>query len=644
MGTSLARLSRVVFKRAQVNAFFVPSDEWRRPSDYVAHRTRLFEDGVINQETGRRDRKPLARDQALFVAQFAHACNAMWDDEQQLAEGALTMRERRCFNILLMGQGGSGKTALIQDIVLPSLDFLFPPDGRGEPRSLIACAKWSQAENISTDTHKATTAHQAGKIGVQSFRNAAMLPKDKKSALKDMWSHRMCLILEEVSMLSPELYNMLLYRSYHGRSELTELPEAEYDQPGGAFGRMPLVIYLGDFLQLKPIGAGVSLISDLKDLQARGELKHRGVEGDWPAEWQSAQRLFCRTPLCFELQASNRFKDPRLRELMNFIRAPAKQLPPAIERYWQAIQLKDKDPRLREERFQTGHMIAIYWETVARWMVMCAKRDAAALKTPLFLLPAADVSKPLMPMDVAKKLMNKANPKHTGNMHGMWPVHLGMRVRLLEALQLKEGLVKDAEGEIVHIAVNPLDQAAYDSALACGAGEVYLRHLPLGIWLRMDKYTSAPFCAELRASGAAPDGTSAQHLVFLQPTTSEEFCFREYKVKRTGFAASHGRVITSTACQGRTFRAGVVIDCGRHEGGPTAKSDEDWWLELYVMLSRATRLDDLLLVRQPPASFLLQGPPATLKKQLRMFARRTEACRAQATALARELGFTEFFH
>ena len=62
---------------------------------------------------------------------------------------------------------------------------------------------------------------------------------------------------------------------------------------------------------------------------------------------------------------------------------------------------------------------------------MRAKRDAATLGTPLFLLQAADVSKPVMPVEIAKKLMNKANPGETAGMHGMLTVHLGMYVRLL---------------------------------------------------------------------------------------------------------------------------------------------------------------------------------------------------------------------
>eukprot|EP00973_Karenia_brevis_P026173 3611369-Karenia_brevis.AAC.1 len=67
-------------------------------------------------------------------------------------------------------------------------------------------------------------------------------------------------------------------------------------------------------------------------------------------------------------------------------------------------------------------------------------------------------------------------------MHGMLAAHLGMRLWLLEALDQNRGLVKDAEGEIVHFAAHPADQEQVDAAMASGADTIYLQHLPLGIW------------------------------------------------------------------------------------------------------------------------------------------------------------------
>ena len=66
--------------------------------------------------------------------------------------------------------------------------------------------------------------------------------------------------------------------------------------------------------------------------------------------------------------------------------------------------------------------------------------------------------------------------------------------------------------------------------------------------------------------------------LFFEPQTSATFDFRKHKVTRTGFTISHGRVVTSTACQGRTMRQGVIIDAG-------CKEEDDLdslWLHLYV--------------------------------------------------------------
>ena len=197
---------------------------------------------------------------------------------------------------------------------------------------------------------------------------------------------------------------------------------------------------------------------------------------DIAPEYQQAIRLFCQTPLCFELKATNRFKDSRLRDLIAFMRAPTATLPDNIKQYWESIQLLPADPRLMEERFQVGTMLAIYWDTVSRWMMMRARRDAQALKEPLFVVQAADSCSPAMPRDMAAKLMNKSNPKDTGMMHGILLAHVGMPIRLMDALDLDKGLVKDAEGEIVRIVINPVDQPLVDAAQAAGNRYVYLRH------------------------------------------------------------------------------------------------------------------------------------------------------------------------
>ena len=545
-------------------ARWVESPEMPRPSDFVKALVRKFEEGVRNPITGQQERRPLKPDQALFAAAFAKACNEVWDEEQKILGGEMARQgKRKTFQFLLLGQGGSGKTAIVQEIVLPAMDALFPPEiGETKKSTLIVCAKWSQAANISTDAHKAVSCHRAGVIGAQSFRSKDMLAGGKLKALRETWEPLRCLILEEVSMIPPNMYHMLTFRAHLGRQDKWGAEERECDMVGGAFGRIPIVIHLGDFLQLKPTGGRVSLISSFEDLAAAGI--------NLAPEYQAAMKLFCNTPKCFELQASNRFKDPRLRELMDFIRKPGKQVPPAIRATWNAVQLKEGDPRLREDRFQNGHMIGSYWDTVSRWMHMRARRDAKSLGQPLFIVQAADRSAPKMDRKLAAKMMNCANPKNTGGMHGLLLVHVGMRIRLLEALDLQSGLVKDTEGQIVRVVVDPRDRGAADAAERDGRGHVYLKHLPLGFWVRMEKYAGAPFKEDLGRRDDSLTGELTGPLVFIEPRTSEPFTFRGSTVVRTGFPFSHGRVITTVACQGRTMREGDGAGERRSGDGQTS--------------------------------------------------------------------------
>ena len=175
----------------------------------------------------------------------------------------------------------------------------------------------------------------------------------------------------------------------------------------------------------------------------------------------------------------------------------------------------------------------------------------------------------------------------------------------------------------------------------------YLRHLPFGIWLSMAKYDGAPFAGRLQELADRISTQDARSLVFVEPKPSSQFYFTTkvepvgkvmFSVVRTGFVLSHGRVITSTACQGKTLRDGVIIDAGRRLGGQNPTREDDFWLHLYVMLSRATDLNDILLTRAPPAEFLLKGPPESLARSLRTFAARTDNCRVEARKLAAELG------
>ena len=133
-----------------------------------------------------------------------------------MQEQRLPPEERGVYHMLLLGQGGSGKTHVVVNLIFPAVLFIWPPEDGNETLRLVA-AKNSQAKNISTSAVRATTLHAAACMRVQSLSNSDMSAGSKEEKLRTMWKSCRVLILEEISMASALLYNMLDFRSMLGR-------------------------------------------------------------------------------------------------------------------------------------------------------------------------------------------------------------------------------------------------------------------------------------------------------------------------------------------------------------------------------------------------------------------------------------------
>ena len=161
-----------------------------------------------------------------------------WEEQRD----DIPFERRKTKLLLLIGQGGSGKTAIVQEIVLPVIHLIFPPELPDPTPSLIVCASWAQAENNSTEVHRGVTCHNAAGMRPGSVRDRdmqAMTPATKAN-LRCRWNSVRCLIIEEVSMISAALLNMCLCRSWLARKECRAVREERlYDKADTAFGRMP---------------------------------------------------------------------------------------------------------------------------------------------------------------------------------------------------------------------------------------------------------------------------------------------------------------------------------------------------------------------------------------------------------------------
>ena len=162
----------------------------------------------------------------------------------------------------------------------------------------------AQAKNISTQEVKARTIHNAGGVRVQGFKNELLRPGQKQNNLTKVWNCVRVLVIEEVSMVPALWYNMLDVRSMHGRSKTHDVYETTYKRPHHHFGRIPIVIHLGDFLQLTPT-ANISLIEDVNAKNEDGSYKHPEPPS---VEVQHAIKVFGSIQHVFELRGTKRFK------------------------------------------------------------------------------------------------------------------------------------------------------------------------------------------------------------------------------------------------------------------------------------------------------------------------------------------------
>ena len=431
-----------------------------KPSGYISH---LLAQLPIDEQ--------LTRDQVLFLARFAQACDEAWADEEK------PPNERKVHHILLLGQGGSGKTHVVQKLVFEAVQFIWPSACEDEPTLMVVASSNAQAKNISTVGVKARTLHNASGMRVQHLINAKMRAGNKQKQLTRLWNQVRVLIIEEVSMVAAASYNMLDFRAMCGRSRDHDVIETTYKRPHHHFGRTAIVIHLGDFLQLRPT-ANIGLIQDVNAKNEDGTYKYP----DPPTlEIQHAIWLFGTIPHVFELRGTKRFKpgDPLIK-LLACMRA-GRRLPQAVWTAFQKTFATDNtgalDPRHSNEKFSQGFWMGLYWETLARQIPQRAQRDALSLGVPLVFLQSVDECNSI-DRDAAQRLLNVPNIHNTGHMHGVLPCHIGMRVRFTVKFNSKLGLVQEQRGTIVDILFKEEDRERYRHT---GPGQLFRpRYLPAG--------------------------------------------------------------------------------------------------------------------------------------------------------------------
>ena len=107
----------------------------------------------------------------------------------------------------------------------------------------------------------------------------------------------------------------------------------------------------------------------------------------------------------------------------------------------------------------------MYWEPLARWICQRAQRDARSMGTPLIFLQSVDECGTI-DRNAAQRLLNIPNIHNTAHMHGVFPTHLGMRVRFTMKMSGRLGLVQDQKGTVVDFLWHEEDKLHFQRVLA----------------------------------------------------------------------------------------------------------------------------------------------------------------------------------
>ena len=396
-------------------------------------------------------------------------------------------------------------------------------------------------------------------------------------------------------------------------------------------------MFLGDFFQLGPVRKGGVRTSLLQRLP-----------GDAAAHARNGQRIFLDgVNHAMFLYQTHRFKDrlvtpPRPCDFMpDFLQAMRMGKELTLEQRRRVCGWEVRGPgdlRLKEPAVRDGFEMAIGWEGVIRQMQYRCVREAREKEQMLLYVQAVDRPHHAVTKDEHVQMLQVPNINNTGHLMGLCPLYVGMRVRLTVKLSAKHRIVQDAAGEVVGVKFHPREfeqplsdwrrNRAHDSHTS---GHYRCRMMPRCVFVRFDEHdddvgfgkgvVQVPVCRATWSFNA-------------HETVNGLRLRAERKVTRYQFPLVPERVRTVQTAQGLGMDAATMT-----LARPANMSLDDWWLHLYVMLSRVRVAHRVLVYDLPPWDVLERGPPEYIREGVRAFERMMAGSFAVARERAREYGW-----
>ena len=540
----------------------------------------------------------LNRQQILAVAPIAWVMEQMWlnrsNPDSMLADGACN---ESC-NCLWLGAGGSGKTYAYSKVLRPMFRRYFSEAGYivGAPTHAAVRLLGPEAKTL----HKWANVSPNTGLDRRSLRSA----KNKGNPIEKKIIEVMAVLLDELSMNPPDVYHAAGFRFALLRQERMMLDMSRYLQEW--FGRVPIGVQLGDFLQLRPTAQ--RSLCEWHDAQRATDTAAAASSSDEEpvADEEAAQRTSNAAELGRNLfknslqrvvhfTGSGRFSDcPSGQQLVQILMCmrEGKRMPDDL---WAALQARaySKEQLRAEEsrqRLLDAHWGGLAWEQVARLQHVRSGLEAKALNKIVYLVQAIDraTGSNELTREQCISALQIVNMTKTHYLMGICPLYEGMAARISCILDAPL-LNRELPVIVRSIKLHPNEPAIED-----GCGCVVLRYQPVAVLVEIDdpNYKNIQLPGEM-----APRGHVLLRSVACDKAWSLQVAPKQHvPVIRKQLPLAPRCVLTHYGLQGITARAGLVAFLSK----PAWMKDADYALAIYVMLSRPRKLDDLWIIDMPP--------------------------------------------
>ena len=578
--------------------------------------------------------------QKAYKLCVAKNCTEKQMDIAALAIGAICRNEEgqedANRNIIIHGAGGTGKTHAANQVVRPIVRDVF-----GESAERAVTIANSAARVLGQG---ATTIHAAMKILARQKTDSQITDEHSRvERLEDEWRNVKLLIIDEISMIPATLYRALAYSATQGRAHAHDLNKTDWRvEP---FGKIPVVLNLGDFMQLRPVSA-YSLM-DFHDPKNR-DIDSLHVHNGWA--------LYKAASDCVLLTENKRFRDQELPAFLESIRKPpadSRGLPEAI---WKAFKdtwagaacwrdSAEQDKRFKRAEWLDATFVAIEWQVVCREQQARCRRDAGRLGKKIYYAQACDRAATLLPRNCYYQALQYANMNKMGKLVGSLPLFVGCRVRFTHRICRAHNIVQDAAGVIVDIEFHPLENreeignmSRNEEGVMCMA----LQYMPLAVYVAIDDHIP-----RIHEDGTCMPGTDFENgrergILAVEPLrvatdaisirTSATHPTNKIHFTRIQIPLVPEAIRTTYSVQGVTADK-LIVDCTRPSWlKGRIDADHEYWMHLYVMLSRARRMQDMLVINPPSQEELLVGPPPSVLAEIQRLRELDEATTLRADA------------